>query len=198
MATRINRSRRKRRLEEWRLLDGSVPLSLCLIEVGEGRRPPMGGGVASGLYHALSPGMGWPLADSSGTDGTPSAAPLIAAFGPLRLANAAMLAFLLPFSLLIALVQWQREVQIAASMMLIGFGMFRLINRRHPRVLARIKPTQLALWSFAVAIAHGAGLCWCRSISVTAVRPISIPHMRQARSSKPTSAWPSSFPPYTR
>jgi hypothetical protein len=31
-------------------------------------------------------------------------------------------------------------------------------RRRHPRFLARIKPTQLALWSFAVATAHGAGL----------------------------------------
>ena len=42
--------------------------------------------------------------------------------------------------------------------MVIGFGIFRLVNRRHPRVLARIRPTQLGLWSFAVAIAHGAGL----------------------------------------
>jgi len=39
-----------------------------------------------------------------------------------------------------------------------GFGIFRFVNRRHPRVLARIRPTQLGLWSFAVAIAHGAGL----------------------------------------
>jgi len=37
-----------------------------------------------------------------------------------------------------------------------GSGYF--FNRRHPRFLARIKPSQLALWSFAVAIAHGAGL----------------------------------------
>ena len=102
--------------------------------------------------------MGWPLAVSAGLMERRLRA-LIAALGPLTLGHMlAMLAFLLPFSLLIALVQWQREVQIAASMMLIGFGMFRLINRRHPRVLARIKPTQLALWSFAVAIAHGAGL----------------------------------------
>ena len=36
--------------------------------------------------------------------------------------------------------------------------MFRLLNQRHPRALARIRPTQLGLWSFAVAIAHGAGL----------------------------------------
>ena len=42
--------------------------------------------------------------------------------------------------------------------MVIGFGIFRLVNRRHPRVLARIRPTQLGLWSFVVAIAHGAGL----------------------------------------
>ena len=39
-----------------------------------------------------------------------------------------------------------------------GFGAFRLIDRRHPRALARIKPAQLGLWSFAAAIAHGAGL----------------------------------------
>jgi hypothetical protein len=42
--------------------------------------------------------------------------------------------------------------------LVIGFGIFRFINRRHPRVLARIRPTQLGLWSFVVAIAHGAGL----------------------------------------
>ena len=33
-----------------------------------------------------------------------------------------------------------------------------LRRQRHPRALARIPPTQLGLWSFAVAIAHGAGL----------------------------------------
>jgi hypothetical protein len=42
--------------------------------------------------------------------------------------------------------------------LVIGFGIFRFVNRRHPRVLARIRPTQLGLWSFVVAIAHGAGL----------------------------------------
>jgi hypothetical protein len=56
------------------------------------------------------------------------------------------------------MVQWQRQIQIGASILVIGFGVFRFINRRHPRALARIRPTQLAIWSFAVAIAHGAGL----------------------------------------
>lgn len=70
----------------------------------------------------------------------------------------AVLLVIFPFSLLVVLVQWQRQIQIGASVLVIGFGLFRLVNRRHPRALARIRPTQLGLWSFAVAIAHGAGL----------------------------------------
>jgi hypothetical protein len=70
----------------------------------------------------------------------------------------AMLLVLLPFAVLVALVEWQRQIQIGASLLVIGFGVFRLVDRRHPRALARIRPTQLGLWSFAVAIAHGAGL----------------------------------------
>jgi hypothetical protein len=62
------------------------------------------------------------------------------------------------FALLITLVEWQRQIQIGSSLLVIGFGIFRFVNRRHPRALARIRPTQLGLWSFAVAIAHGAGL----------------------------------------
>jgi hypothetical protein len=50
------------------------------------------------------------------------------------------------------------NVVVRASLLVIGLGIFRFVNRRHPRVLARIPPTQLGLWSLAVAIAHGAGL----------------------------------------
>jgi hypothetical protein len=70
----------------------------------------------------------------------------------------AMFAVILPFALLLAIVEWQQQIQIGASLLVIGFGVFRFVNRRHPRMLARIRPTQLGLWSFAVAIAHGAGL----------------------------------------
>jgi len=114
--------------------------------------------VASGLYHGMNPGMGWPLAVSAGLmERSPRA--LVAALGPLTVGHLlAMLVMVLPFSLLVALVEWQRQIQIGASLLVAGFGVFRLVNRRHPRVLARIRPTQLGLWSFAVAIAHGAGL----------------------------------------
>ena len=114
--------------------------------------------VASGLYHGLNPGMGWPLAVSAGLMDR-SARALLAALGPLAAGHLlAMLLLLLPFAVLVALVEWQRQVQVGASLVVIAFGIFRLVDRRHPRALARIRPTQLGLWSFAVAIAHGAGL----------------------------------------
>jgi hypothetical protein len=114
--------------------------------------------VASGLYHGVNPGMGWPLAVSAGLmERSPRA--LGAALVPLTAGHLlAMLLVLLPFALLVALVDWQRQIQIGAGLLVTGFGIFRLVNRRHPRALARIRPTQLGLWSFAVAIAHGAAL----------------------------------------
>jgi len=114
--------------------------------------------VASGLYHGVNPGMGWPLAVSAGLMERSSRA-VVAALWPLTVGHLlAVLVVILPFALLVAVVEWQQQIQIGASLLVIGFGIFRLVNRRHPRVLARIRPTQLGLWSFAVAIAHGAGL----------------------------------------
>jgi hypothetical protein len=102
--------------------------------------------------------MGWPLAVSAGLMERSSRA-LVAALWPLTVGHLmAMLVVILPFALLVALVEWQQQIRIGASLLVIGFGTFRFLNRRHPRVLARIRPTRLGLWSFAVAIAHGAGL----------------------------------------
>ncbi len=102
--------------------------------------------------------MGWPLAVSAGMmEKSPGA--LVAALWALAAGHLlAMLLMILPFSLLVTLVYWQRQIRIGASLLVIGFGVFRLLDRRHPRALARIKPSQLGLWSFAAAIAHGAGL----------------------------------------
>ncbi|MGY4477722.1 hypothetical protein [Bradyrhizobium sp. USDA 3364] len=114
--------------------------------------------IASGLYHGLNPGMGWPLAVSAGLMQRNSRA-LVAALGPLAVGHLlAMLVVLLPFAMLVALVEWQRAIRIGASCVVIGFGIYRLVDQRHPRALARIPPAQLGLWSFAVAIAHGAAL----------------------------------------
>ena len=142
------------------MLDGFVLLSVGLNLSGADRTAAglWLAVVASGLYHGVNPGMGWPLAVSAGLMERSSRA-LMAALWPLSIGHLlAMLLVLLPFGLLVTLVEWQRQIQIGASLLVIGFGLFRLANRRHPRALARIRPTQLGLWSFAVAIAHGAGL----------------------------------------
>jgi hypothetical protein len=113
--------------------------------------------VASGLYHGVNPGMGWPLAVSAGLMAKSSRA-LVAALCALGVGHLlAMLAVILPFGLLAALVEWQQQIRIGASLVVMAFGIFLLVNPGHPRALARIPPTQLAFWSFAVAIAHGAG-----------------------------------------
>ena len=43
-------------------------------------------------------------------------------------------------------------------MLLVIFGVYKLFSQRHPRFLARIGPSHLAMWSFLLATAHGAGL----------------------------------------
>jgi hypothetical protein len=142
------------------LLDGFVLLSIGLnLSGADWAHAGLWLAVAaSGLYHGLNPGMGWPLAVSAGLiESSPRA--LFASLWPLTVGHLlAMLVVILPFSLLASLVDWQHQIQIGASSLVIGFGIFRFINRRHPRALARIRPTQLGLWSFVVAIAHGAGL----------------------------------------
>ncbi|KUM23636.1 hypothetical protein AU467_33160 [Mesorhizobium loti] len=114
--------------------------------------------IASGIYHGVSPGMGWPLAVSAGLFAG-RAGDLFRALGLLAMGHfAAMIGILLPFGAMLALIVWERQIRIAAGLIVIAAGIYLLFNRRHPRVLARIPPAQLALWSFAAATAHGAGL----------------------------------------
>jgi hypothetical protein len=113
--------------------------------------------LASGLYHGINPAMGWPLAVSNGLFQQRARA-LFCALLYLAAGHVlAMFSVMLPFALLAVLLEWQRAIQGGASVLVIGFGVGLLIWR-HPRMLRRIPPTRLALWSFAIAIAHGAGL----------------------------------------
>jgi hypothetical protein len=113
--------------------------------------------IVSGLYHGLNPGMGWPLAVAAGLSEKHGGA-VFAALVPLAAGHfVAMAVVLLPFALLALVSDHSGGIRIGAGVLVAGFGFYHLLNHRHPRVLARIKPTQLALWSFLVAIAHGAG-----------------------------------------
>jgi hypothetical protein len=114
--------------------------------------------VALGLYHGLNPAMGWPLAVANGMTERRASA-LLATMLPLAGGHfAAMAIVLAPFAMLGWYVEWGRAIRLGSGAAVLLFGLFRLISRRHPRLIARIAPTRLALWSFLMASAHGAGL----------------------------------------
>lgn len=110
-----------------------------------------------GVYHGINPAMGWPLAVSAGLMGGGQAS-VWRAFGPIAVGHfLSMALILLPFAFLASIMAWQQSIRIGAGVLIMAAGVYLLINRRHPRFLARIKPSQLGFWSFAVAMAHGAG-----------------------------------------
>jgi hypothetical protein len=114
--------------------------------------------LALGLYHGLNPAMGWPLAVANGLSERRASA-LLRTVLPLGGGHfAAMAVVLVPLAALGWYVQWSDAIRLAAAGLVLAFGVFRLVVRRHPRALARVPPTRLAWWSFLMATAHGAGL----------------------------------------
>jgi hypothetical protein len=114
--------------------------------------------IAFGVWHGLNPAMGWPLAVANGLAARRDAA-VFATAAPLAFGHLmAMAVVLVPFALLAWVVEWSRGIRFGAGLLVLSFGVYRLVNRRHPRFLARVPPTRLAWWSFLMATAHGAGL----------------------------------------
>ena len=114
--------------------------------------------IFSGIYHGFNPAMGWPLAVSAALfEGKKSA--LFKAIIALSIGHLlSMLIILLPFSILTSFIVWESEIRMFAGALVVSLGVYLLINNRHPKFLARIPPSKLALWSFLAALAHGAGL----------------------------------------
>jgi hypothetical protein len=115
--------------------------------------------IALGMFHGLNPGMGWLFAVSNGLQAR-SGRGVASALPPLALGHLLAIAtVLVPVGVLLAVylryLQWFRWL---AALALIGFGVYKLLNRRHPRLLARIGPRHLVLWSYLMATSHGAGL----------------------------------------
>lgn len=114
--------------------------------------------IALGVYHGLNPTMGWPLAVANGLTARRGAA-VFATGAPLAAGHfLAMAIVLVPFALLAWYVEWSSAIRVAAGAAVVVFGVYRLLDRRHPRFLARIRPAHVAWWSLLIATAHGAGL----------------------------------------
>ncbi len=112
-----------------------------------------------GLYHGINPAMGWLFAVALGLQERRRSAvlralPLIALGHEASIAVVVLLVSGLQF---VAAPEVLRTVGAAA---LIAFGAFKFFKpRSHPRwVGLRVSARELALWSFLMSTAHGAGL----------------------------------------
>jgi hypothetical protein len=114
---------------------------------------------ALGAYHGIDPSMGWLFAVALGLQER-RRSKVLWALGPIAVGHlvsiAAVVAIIGGLRLFFA-IDLLRPIGAAA---LIAFGVFRFAwPRAHPRWVAmRVNAAELALWSFLMASAHGAGL----------------------------------------
>jgi hypothetical protein len=112
-----------------------------------------------GGYHGLDPSMGWLFAVALGLQ-EQRRAKVLWSLAPIAIGHlisiAAVVAIIGGLRLFVAL-ELIRPIGAGA---LILFGLFRFVwPRAHPRWVAmRVNAAELALWSFLMASAHGAGL----------------------------------------
>lgn len=111
-----------------------------------------------GAYHGLNPAMGWLFAVALGLQEKSTRA-VVHSLLPLGVGHLASVAVVVLLAQLAQFTLPLGAVRIGAAAALIGFGVYRLVRRRHPRwVGMRVGSRDLTLWSFLMASAHGAGL----------------------------------------
>jgi hypothetical protein len=114
--------------------------------------------IGLGAFHGLNPGMGWLFAVALGLQERSRRA-VLAAMPPIAAGHALAVVAALALLQVVRTAVSPRTVALATGATLVAFGAWRLARRRHPRwVGMRVRPRELALWSFIMASAHGAGL----------------------------------------
>ena len=90
--------------------------------------------IGLGAFHGANPSMGWLFAVSNGMFARRGRA-VFAALPPVALGHLlAMAAVLLPIAAVSALSARMAAVRVADGVIIIAFGLYRLIVRRHPRL----------------------------------------------------------------
>ena len=112
-----------------------------------------------GLYHGVNPAMGWLFAVALGLqEGSRNA--VLQALIPIALGHEAAIALVVVLVRGVELVAAPEVLRLAGAALLVLFGAYKFLRpRSHPRwVGMRVTPRELALWSFLMSSAHGAGL----------------------------------------
>ena len=133
-----------------------------------------------GAYHGLNPAMGWLFAVALGLQEKSTRA-VVHSLLPLGVGHLASVAVVVLAAQLAQFTLPLGTVRIVAATALIGFGAYRLIRRRHLRwVGMRVSPRDLALWSFLMASAHGAGLMLLPFVLAVPQQSMHFGHMHHA------------------
>ena len=124
-----------------------------------------------GAFHGINPGMGWLFAVALGMQENRSAA-VWRALVPIGIGHACAVAAAVALAILAGVVMPPDDLRWPIAGILIALGGVRLLRHRHPRYGSmRIGIGGLAIWSFLVATAHGAGLMvlpvWLRLSTAT-------------------------------
>ena len=113
---------------------------------------------ALGAYHGVNPAMGWLFAVALGLQ-EGSRAAVYRAFIPIALGHTLSVAAVVGVVLLVRSIIPLDALKILGALILIGFGIYKLVRSTHPRwVGMRVGFRDLTAWSFLMASAHGAGL----------------------------------------
>ncbi|WP_018657316.1 hypothetical protein [Actinomadura flavalba] len=114
--------------------------------------------VALGAFHGLNPGMGWLFAVARGLQER-SRGLLLRSLPAIALGHALSVGVVAVLVAVTRSVVATRAVAIGGGVLLVGFGLWRLLSKRHFRWAGmRISLWQLTWWSFLMSSVHGAGL----------------------------------------
>ncbi|MFJ8687633.1 hypothetical protein [Micromonospora wenchangensis] len=113
---------------------------------------------ALGAFHGLNPAMGWLFAVARGLQERRRAA-LLAALPPVAAGHLASVAVVAALVTATRSVTASTALTVTGGAVLVGFGLWRLLSRRHFRWAGmRLSTAQVTGWSFLMSSAHGAGL----------------------------------------
>jgi len=111
-----------------------------------------------GAYHGINPGMGWLFAVALGMQ-QGSARGVWRALPPIALGHMAAVATVLAAAAMAGVVVPLPMLKVVVATALFTLGIYRLWRHRHPRFGGmQVGFRDLAVWSFLMASAHGAGL----------------------------------------
>jgi hypothetical protein len=111
-----------------------------------------------GVYHGINPGMGWLFAVALGLQHG-SARGVWRALPPIVAGHAAAVGMVLLVAGLAQLIVPFDALRLVVASMLIVLGLYRLRRHGHPRYGGmQVGFRDLAVWSFLMASAHGAGV----------------------------------------